>query len=296
MLERGAAVAVIGLGNMGGPMARRLVGAGYEVTGFDLSEDATARAAAAGVVVADNPTAAVVGAAGVVLMLPNSDVVTDVLRTPGLLEASAPGALVIDMSSSEPTRTRALGAECALAGRRMIDAPVSGGVRGAEAGTLTVMVGGATRDVEDARPLLEVFGRVVHAGEIGAGHAVKALNNLMSATHLWATSEAVLAGRRFGLDPAVLLAIVNTSSGRSGSSENKWPNFILPGTYDSGFGLGLMLKDMKIAVHLAEESGVPSPLGAAAVALWEKAAGDLPPTADHTEVARWLERQIGDDG
>ena len=296
MLERGAAVAVIGLGNMGGPMARRLVGAGYEVTGFDLSEDATARAAAAGVVVADSPTAAVVGAAGVVLMLPNSDVVTDVLRTPGLLEASAPGALVIDMSSSEPTRTRALGAECALAGRRMIDAPVSGGVRGAEAGTLTVMVGGATRDVEDARPLLEVFGRVVHAGEIGAGHAVKALNNLMSATHLWATSEAVLAGRRFGLDPAVLLAIVNTSSGRSGSSENKWPNFILPGTYDSGFGLGLMLKDMKIAVHLAEESGVPSPLGAAAVALWEKAAGDLPPTADHTEVARWLERQIGDDG
>jgi 3-hydroxyisobutyrate dehydrogenase len=117
---------------------------------------------------------------------------------------------------------------------------------------------------------------------------VKALNNLMSATHLLVTSEAILAGERFGLDPATMLAIFNASSGRSGSTENKWPNFILPGTYTSGFGLRLMLKDMRIAVGLSEQLGMPSRLGAEAVALWADAAEALPPGADHTEIARWL--------
>lgn len=288
MPERAAPVAFIGLGNMGIPMARRLVDAGHAVVGYDVAASARQRAGDAGVPVADDIADAITGAGAVILMLPNSDVVDDVVRAPGFLELVAPGALVIDMSSSEPSRTRALSAEIAAAGRRMLDAPVSGGVRGAESGKLTVMVGGTGRDLEDAREVLAVFGRVVHAGGAGAGHCVKALNNLMSATHLWVTSEAVLAGERFGVDPRVLLEIVNTSSGRSGSSENKWPNFVLPGTYDSGFALGLMLKDMKIAVHLAEEAGAFTELGASAVTLWEQAAHDLAPTADHTEVARWL--------
>ena len=195
------------------------------------------------------------------------------------------------MSSSDPLRTRALATSLEDGGFRMIDAPVSGGVVGAEHGKLTIMVGGAATDVDAARPYLEQLGRVVHAGTIGSGHAVKALNNLLSATHLWATTEAILAGQHFGVDTEVMLSIFNSSSGRSGSTENKWPNFILPGTFNSGFGLRLMIKDMSIAVDLAKQVGAPSVLGSDALALWRRAAGDLPVTADHTEIARWLEME-----
>jgi 3-hydroxyisobutyrate dehydrogenase len=181
-----------------------------------------------------------------------------------------------------------LAASLAERGVRMIDAPVSGGVSGAETGRLTVMVGGGAADLETAGPLLENFGRVVHVGPIGSGHAVKALNNLLSATHLWITSEAMLAGARFGIDAEVMLSVFNGSSGRSGSTENKWPNFIRPGTFNSGFALRLMVKDMGIAIQLAEQVGAPSVLGADALGVWRQAAEALPPTADHTEIARWL--------
>jgi 3-hydroxyisobutyrate dehydrogenase len=143
-------------------------------------------------------------------------------------------------------------------------------------------------------PVLGALGTVTRAGEVGAGHAIKALNNLLSATHLLATSEALIAGERFGLDPEVMLAIINSSSGRSGSTENKWPNFVLSEKYDSGFGLRLMLKDMRIAVALAEQVGTPDALSSGAVALWTQAAEALPATADHTEVARWVRDQQAD--
>jgi 3-hydroxyisobutyrate dehydrogenase len=128
-------------------------------------------------------------------------------------------------------------------------------------------------------------------GPIGSGDAVKALNNLLSAAHLWVTSEAMLVGQRFGIDPQALLEVFNASSGRSGSTENKWPNFILPGSFDSGFALQLMLKDMRIATRLARECGLPSRLGESAVELWAEAASELDPAADHTEVARYLEHR-----
>ena len=182
-------------------------------------------------------------------MLPNSDVVEAVLVDAGALDALAPGKVVVDMGSSEPMRTRRLAAEAIGDGVTVVDAPVSGGVRAATAGTLTIMVGGDAATVARVRPILDELGsRVVHVGDAGAGHAVKALNNLMSATHLLATSEAMRTAEAFGLDLAVVLDVVNTSSGRSGSTENKWPNFVLPGTYDSGFALDLMVKDMAIAV------------------------------------------------
>jgi 3-hydroxyisobutyrate dehydrogenase len=123
---------------------------------------------------------------------------------------------------------------------------------------------------------------------VGSGHAIKALNNLISATHLWITSEAMVAGQRFGLQPEVMLEIINGSSGRSGSSEVKWPRYVLPGTFDSGFGLRLMLKDMRTATALAGQLDAPIDLGAAAVERWAEAADDLPPGADHTEIAKWL--------
>jgi 3-hydroxyisobutyrate dehydrogenase len=134
--------------------------------------------------------------------------------------------------------------------------------------------------------------RVRHCGPVGAGHAVKALNNLMSATHLLVTSEAMIAAMEFGLDPSTVLDIVNSSSGRSGSTETKWPRFVLPETYDSGFGLQLMLKDARIALDLMRSAGVPADLSSASVELWAQAADDLDPAADHTEIARWLQQRF----
>jgi 3-hydroxyisobutyrate dehydrogenase len=292
MTSNPGTVGFVGLGNMGEPMSRRLVEAGYKVVGHDLSAEARRRAAAHGV----EETTDLFGltSAGcdlIILMLPSSQVVAGVLGDETFLKRIDAGTLIVDMSSSEPLLTRALSESLWHLGVKMIDAPVSGGVTGAMKGTLTVMAGGDAADVENARGCLETFGRVIHAGPIGAGHALKALNNLLSATHLWVTSEAMLAGERFGIDPEVMLSVFNTSSGRSGSTENKWPNFILPGNFNSGFGLRLMVKDMGIAVQLAEQVGVPSVLGSDALYLWSQAAADLPPNADHTEIARWLEKE-----
>jgi 3-hydroxyisobutyrate dehydrogenase len=283
-----AVIAFVGLGHMGVPMVARLVAAGHRVRGFDLSSDARDRGASVGATAADDPAIAVADADVVILMLPDSDAVHDVLGDTSVIEAVRPGATIVDMGSSRPERTREEGRRLADRGISYVDAPVSGGVTGAERGTLAIMVGGSPEDVDRVAPVLSAMGRVIRAGPLGAGHAVKALNNLLSATHLWITSEAMVAGRRFGLDPETMLQVFNGSSGRSGSTENKWPNFILPGTYDSGFGLRLMLKDIRIAVELAAATGTPSSLAEATVEVWERAADDLPSGADHTEVARWI--------
>jgi 3-hydroxyisobutyrate dehydrogenase len=267
-------------------MSARLVRAGFPVTGFDLAPAARAALAAAGGVAADDLAGAVGGASVVVLMLPNSAIVEATVRDEGFV--AAPGTVVVDMSSSEPLRTRALAAELKEEGITLVDAPVSGGVTGARTGRLTIMTGGEPADLARVGPVLAAMGTATRAGDVGSGHAVKALNNLLSATHLLVTCEAMLAGERFGLDPGVMLSIFNRSSGRSGSTDNKWPNFILPGTFDSGFGLRLMLKDMGIAVGLAEQVGAPDPLGRAATELWARAAEALDAGADHTEIVNWL--------
>ena len=294
-----ATIGFAGLGNMGTPMVARLTAAGHRLRVYDVDPAARARHEGMdGVAVVGRVTQIADGADAVILMLPDSAVVAQVLLAGGLLEHVASSAVVIDMSSSVPARTRELAAAAAQRGVTLIDAPVSGGVAGARSGSLTIMAGGPADVLERVRPVLEVLGsHVVHAGTmVGAGHAIKALNNLMSAAHLLASSEALLAGRQFGLDPDVMLTIVNSSSGRSGSTQVKWPKFILPEAYDSGFGLRLMLKDMRIALELEQQVGVPAPLGQAAVAAWATAAQDLPPAADHTEIARWLADRIDQDG
>jgi 3-hydroxyisobutyrate dehydrogenase len=282
-----ARIGFVGLGNMGGPMARRLVEAGHDVIGVDTQPAARERLEAHGGRSADDALA-VAGQQVIILMLPTSDVVEAVLVSGGLADALAQGTLVIDMSSSEPMRTRALAETMAARGIRFMDAPVSGGVKGAELGTLTIMAGGSETDVDDARGVLAALGVVKRVGEVGAGDALKALNNLLSATHLWATSEAILVGERFGLDPAVMIETINGSSGRSGSTETKWPNFILTDRFDSGFGLQLMVKDMRIAQELARQLGVSFAMGDEATALWNSIAAKAPAGADHTEVARLL--------
>lgn len=288
----GRKLAFIGLGQMGTPMARRLVEAGLDVRGFDLADAARAQLVEAGGSAASSAADAVNGAHIVVLMLPDSNAVEAVLQTPEVIDGLGRGTMVIDMSSSEPDRTRRLAASLGGRGVALIDAPVSGGVARARTGELAIMVGGDDDVVGRAEDVLTKLGRVFRAGPVGAGHAVKALNNLMSATHLLVTSEAILTAEAFGLDPRLVLGIVNASSGRSGSTENKWPNFIIGGTYDSGFALRLMLKDMRIAAGLAHHLAVPSELTDRAVELWSEAADALSESADHTEIARWLEGRM----
>jgi 3-hydroxyisobutyrate dehydrogenase len=290
-----ASIGFVGLGNMGAVMSARLVAAGFTVHGFDIAPAARAALADAGGLAHDNLRDAVRDASVVILMLPDSAVVEAVARDPGF--ALAERTTVVDMSSSEPARTQALAAELGRRGITLVDAPVSGGVVGARAGRLTIMVGADAEALGRLRPVLEPLGTPVHVGGVGAGHAIKALNNLLSATHLLSVAEVMVAGQRFGLDPEVMLDVFNSSSGQSGSTRNKWPNYVLPGTFDSGFALRLMVKDMRIALGLAEQVGAADRLSRDCLEVWAAAADALPSTADHTELARWVLRMSapGDD-
>lgn len=282
-------VTFVGLGNMGRPMALRLMAAGFEVSGFDASADARAAASEAGITVVEELSQAASSTDVLILMLPTSTIVDRVLVGDGILDQLPSGAMVVDMGSSNPMDTRRLAALAAAGGRGFLDAPVSGGVGGAVAGTLTIMIGGDPSDVLALEPAFAAMGsQVRRVGPVGAGHALKAINNLLSATHLLASSEALLFGHEFGLDYTTMLEVINTSSGRSGSTEAKWPKFVLPGTYDSGFGLALMTKDMKIAVDLGHQLGWNTPLSDASAALWVRATQEMPPGADHTEIVEWL--------
>jgi 3-hydroxyisobutyrate dehydrogenase len=284
-----SAIGFLGLGHMGLPMARRLRDAGHDVRCYDVTEEVRRLASADGLMVVDDITETVTGCRALILMLPNSDVVESVLLETGLLAAMRAGGVIVDMGSSRPTSTRSLAARAAGAGVGYVDAPVSGGVSGAESGNLTIMVGGDDDHIEPVLPLLVLMGKKIkRVGPSGAGHALKALNNLMSATHLLVSSEALLAGHAFGLDFEVMLDAINTSSGRSGSTEVKWPNYVLPGSYDSGFGLALMAKDMSIAVDLIHGLGWPSPVADAATAAWRQAVSEMSPGADHTTIVEWL--------
>lgn len=294
-LTGGSTVAFVGLGNMGLPMARNLAAAGYRVRGHDLSAAALeAVAELDGAVAVGSAVEAAEGADAVVLMLPSSRHVRAVLVDDGLLDALAPPVALIDMSSSEPLETRALAELAAARGIELVDAPVSGGVRGAVEATLTIMCGGGEAAVERCRPLLETLGRNVrHVGGTGAGHALKALNNLLSAAHLLASCEALAIGRAFGLDPKVLVDTINVSTGRSASTERKLPEFILTGTYDAGFALPLMVKDIGIAVSLGDELGIPAALAHRTLEMWRAAGEVLEADADHTAIARWVDAAEG---
>lgn len=287
-----ARLAVVGLGNMGAPMAERWIAAGIEVHGFDTVPAARERIVTAGGHAHETAAAAVEAAEAVVFMLPSSAIVDRVLEELIAAGALTAGKLVIDMSSSEPLRTVANAERLAELGVDFIDAPVSGGVRGVLAGNLAIMVGGPAELAERAAPILTVLGTPARVGDAGAGHAAKALNNLVSAAHLWMTSEAVLVAERFGIARETMVDLINASTGRSVSSEVKWPKFILTESYDSGFHAALLSKDAHVATELTAALGLPRLLGADVAELWSRLAADLPAGADHTEVARWIEARF----
>ncbi len=283
-----AKVALVGLGNMGRPMGARLIGAGFDVVGFDVAEGMREIfARETGGKIAPSLTTAVEGAQVVITMLPNGAIVREVLNAirPHLRQ----GAIIVEMSSSDPIGTREIGEALVDAGFGFVDAPVSGGVKRAIDGSLAIMAGGEGSTIDRVEPLLKAMGRAVfRTGPIGSGHAVKALNNYVSGAGLVAALEAMNVGKTFGVDPEVLVDVLNASTGKNNSTEVKLKQYVISERYDSGFFLGLMAKDIRTAQHLAERLGVPVPLGEKCASLWDAAAEELGDKADHTAINRYL--------
>ncbi|HWV87623.1 MAG TPA: NAD(P)-dependent oxidoreductase [Capillimicrobium sp.] len=278
-----ATVGFIGLGNMGWPMASNLLAAGHDLVVHD-ADPARAQAFATerGGGVAGGPDGfAAVDA--VITMLPDDRVVATAVIDDGVAAALPRGAVVIDMSSSDPIGTQRLG-ERLPEGIGLVDAPVSGGIPRAQDGTLSIMAGGSDEAVAQAMPLLEVLGeRIFRTGALGSGHAMKALNNYLAAAAYSAATEALAIGRRFGLDPETMFDIVNTSTGRSFSSEVVLRNNVVTGEYATGFALGLLAKDVGIAADMAAALAVEAPTLALVSRRWAEAAVALGPDADHSE-------------
>ncbi len=292
-----AAIAFIGVGNMGGPMARNLVASGHQVTVFDLAPGNMA--AVTGAIPAPSPVAAARGAEVVVTMLPAGDPVREVYVDQGVIAASAGNAVLIDCSTIDVATARTVAAAAASAGRLMVDAPVSGGTGGAEAGTLTFMVGGPDAAFAAARPILEKMGRsIVHAGPAGTGQAAKICNNMLLGISMIGTCEAFVLAEKLGLDPQKLFDISSTSSGQNWSLTTYCP---VPGPvptspanrdYRAGFAAAMMLKDLRLAQAAAAETGTTTPLGAEAAALYGEFIGAGKGSADFSGIIDLL-RSIG---
>ena len=281
-------IGFVGIGNMGAPMVRCLAKAGYSVLVHDTRGDATAQFRDASLAVRVAESAMQIGAdcATVITMLPDSKIVRAAVlgndRAQGFAAQMAAGGLIIDMSSSFAPQTQALGAELGLRGIGLIDAPVSGGVPKAVAGTLAIMAGGAPELIDRAAPILEAMGHIHRTGQLGSGHAMKALNNYVSAAGLIATCEALVIGQRFGLDGAVITQVLNASTGRNNTTENKVERYMLSGKFDSGFARALMEKDVGMARALAGELGCTAQELALVHDLLGRALARLGSGADHT--------------
>ncbi|MGO0575423.1 3-hydroxyisobutyrate dehydrogenase [Ornithinimicrobium panacihumi] len=280
-MSMSAKVAFIGLGNMGGPMAANLVKAGYEVTGFDPMPEAQDKAREAGVTVAGSPAEAAKEAEVVITMLPNGKLVLDVYTgrdgQEPLVGAAPQGALFVDCSTIAVQDARDAAQAALDAGYRAADAPVSGGTVGAEAGTLTFMVGAAEGDIEQLRTVLEpMAGRVVHCGDVGAGQAAKICNNMILGISMIAVSEAFVLGERLGLTHQALFDVASTASGQCWALTTNCP---VPGPvptspanrgFTGGFGTPLMAKDLGLAMHAADSTGTDTRLGQLATDIYQQ--------------------------
>ena len=287
-------VGFIGIGKMGLPMASRIAAHGYPLHAYDISAAAikefTSRVPDARVA----KTLAEIGRTCnvVILMLPDSDVVNRVLfgQKDRLATHLSRGSIVIDMSSSSPSVTREIGPQMKESGVDFIDAPVSGGVKRASDGSLAIMVGGDSTVIARVQPLLSTMGHsIIETGMLGSGHAMKALNNYVSAAGLLVACEALKIGVDFGIPPDKIIAVLNASTGKNNSTENKMMQFVVSKQFNSGFSLGLMRKDITIATDLSKKLGSKTLLGETLLKSWADAEAKLSGAADHTEIFRMLD-------
>jgi 3-hydroxyisobutyrate dehydrogenase len=289
-------IGFVGIGAMGTPMAGNLARAGYQLVVYDLdAARTTALASTPGVTVAKNLAELGAAASIIITMLPDGKAVRAALCGKNdsfkdcLLERAQKNTLVIDMSSSSPMGTRELGHLLAQRGLQFIDAPVSNGVKGAVAATLSIMVGGDRAIFERVKPMLEKMGsQIYYAGPLGAGHAIKALNNYVSAAGLIAACEAMHAGQAFGIDPKVVVDIINTSSGMNNTTKNKCKQYMISGAYNAGFSAGLMAKDVRTALEIAEAMHTSTLFAKPTAEVWNAMEKQMGFLSDHTEMNKFL--------
>ena len=284
----------VGVGRMGGHMAGRLLDAGHKLTIFDISEAAMAPLLARGAVRAGSPREVASAVETVFVSLPTPDIVHAVALGPDGLASGNRIKTYIDLSTTGPR----MAAEVAAAlGRReitTIDSPVSGGVGGAKAGTLAVMVASPAKDFARLEPVLKTFGRVFHVGEhAGLGQTMKLANNMLSAAAMAISSEAIVMGVKAGLDAQTMVDVINAGSGRNTATQDKFPKAILPRSFNYGFAAGLMFKDVKLCVEEAAALKVPMVVGAAVHKLWQQANIENGPASDITEIIRLMEKPAG---
>ncbi|HTC50373.1 MAG TPA: NAD(P)-dependent oxidoreductase [Steroidobacteraceae bacterium] len=286
----------IGLGRMGGAMARRLLQAGHRVTVYDPSASAAAALAAHGAQVAPGAKAVAEAVPVVFLSLPTPQIVQEVvLGAQGIREGRGL-KVCVDLSTSGPETAVKLAAGLAEWQIASLEAPVSGGIKGAREGTLSLMVAGPVAIWEQVRPLLEVFGKPFFMGEKpGAGQIMKLVNNLLGACAIAITAEGMTLGIKAGLDPARMIEVLNVSTGRSSATQDKWPRSVLPRTFDFGFAAGLCLKDVKLGLSAAQSLGVPLGVGSAVCDLLQRTVTTLGPDSDFTAMAKIVESDSGLD-
>jgi 3-hydroxyisobutyrate dehydrogenase-like beta-hydroxyacid dehydrogenase len=285
----------VGVGRMGGPIAGHLLGAGVDLTIFDISGQNMAPLLARGARRADSAVEVASTAETVFVSLPTPDIVREVIVGPGGLAEGTRVRRIVDLSTTGPRVSAAIAAELAhRGGLVLVDAPVSGGIAGARAGTLAVMVSCPREVLAEVEPWLRHFGKVFYCGEKpGLAQTMKLANNLLSAAALAVTSEAVAMGVKAGLDPKLMIDVINAGSGRNTATEAKFPRAVLPGTFDFGFATGLLLKDVRLCVEEAQAMGVPVIVGAAVLQLLGITNATFGPDSDFTNVARVLEQWAG---
>ena len=285
-------IAFIGLGQMGAPMAHNLLKAGFTVIGHDRAMAVADQFAGQSQFHwADSAATAASKTDIVVLMLPDSSIVDHLLwqGDEALSRVLKSGALIIDMSSSDPMHTRKNAEKLTQLGIGFIDAPVSGGVKRAVTGSLAIMIGGEVANVERAYPMLQALGKTLtHVGQAGAGHAVKALNNYVSAAGLLAVSESLSAAIKFGIDPHLVNHVFNASTGKNNTTENKVEAFMLSDAFNSGFSLSLMKKDLETAHRFIQQVDAQSGFARDCLQVWQAADQALGKGADHTEMYRFI--------
>ena len=289
-------VAFLGLGAIGRPMARHLAPPAFDLTVWNrTAAKAASFAAECGAVAAATPREAAAGASVVITCFPTSREVEAVVEGPdGLLAGMTSDSVLVDCTSGDPATSRRIADRLAGAGVGFLDAPVSGGVVGAERGKLTVMCGGDPALLERVRPVLSAFGStIVHCGAIGAGDALKSVNNAMLAVHIWSLAEGLATLTRAGVSPTVALEVINASSGRSNASQNLFPERVLSRAFPRTFRLALLDKDVGIAAGVARDARVPSPMLQLASELFRAAHAELGEEADHVESVKVVERWAG---
>jgi 3-hydroxyisobutyrate dehydrogenase len=284
-------IGFIGIGEMGKPMSQNLLKAGYPLVVYDLSEKAMEVVVQAGADKASSVRDLAERSSVVITMLPSSrEVEAVLLGVGGVIESAKSGDIVIDMSSSYPTSTKMICEQLNTKGIRMLDAPVSGGVKGARESTLAIMVGGDERGYEECLPILQAMGQnIYNVGKIGAGHTLKALNNLCSACSLVITSEVLAVATKLGLSPDQVIEVLNTSSGRSWSSQFKFPTFVLNDKFNSGFPIGLMNKDLEMATRLGRELNIPMFVGTMVHQLYSYGVAQGRGNDCHTAIVKLIE-------